>query len=75
LLKNNSIFQAVRFILDIFRSSSLMLFEGALVAIIKENGGDYGLQKLFGTLGGVIFGPLSGKKIYPKIHMLLKLCK
>jgi len=38
-----------------------MLFEGALVAIIKEQGGDYGLQKLFGTLGGVIFGPLSGK--------------
>lgn len=53
----------IRVILDIFRASSLMLFEGAVVAIIKEHGGDYGLQKLFGTLGAVIFGPLSGQLI------------
>ena len=37
-----------------------MLFEGAVVSIIKKHGGDYGLQKLFGTFGAVIFGPLSG---------------
>ena len=37
-----------------------MLFEGAVVAIIKSDGGDYGLQKLFGTAGGIIFGPLAG---------------
>ena len=37
-----------------------MLFEGAVVAIIKEHGGDYGLQKIFGTMGAVVFGPLSG---------------
>jgi hypothetical protein len=43
-----------------FRASSLMLFEGAVVSIIKQHGGDYGLQKLFGTFGAVIFGPLSG---------------
>jgi hypothetical protein len=36
--------QGIRVILDIFRASSLMLFEGAVVAIIKEHGGDYGLQ-------------------------------
>ena len=40
-----------------------MLFEGAVVVIIKEHGGDYGLQKLFGTAGAVIFGPLAGKVI------------
>ena len=40
-----------------------MLFEGAVVAIIKEHGGDYGLQKIFGTLGAVVFGPLSGQLI------------
>ena len=51
---------AVRVLLDILRASSLMLFEGAVVSIIKQHGGDYGLQKLFGTLGAVIFGPLSG---------------
>ena len=37
-----------------------MLFEGAVVSIIKKHGGDYGLQKLFGTFGALIFGPLSG---------------
>ena len=50
----------IRVLLDILRASSLMLFEGAVVSIIKQQGGDYGLQKLFGTLGAVIFGPLSG---------------
>ena len=34
-----------------------------MVAIIKEHGGDYGLQKLFGTAGAIIFGPLAGKII------------
>jgi hypothetical protein len=66
-LGNNScdfvFLQAIRVILDVFRASSLMLFEGAVVAIIKEHGGDYGLQKLFGTLGAVVFGPLSGQLI------------
>lgn len=50
----------VRVLLDILRASSLMLFEGAVVSIIKQHGGDYGLQKLFGTFGAIIFGPLSG---------------
>ena len=57
------IFQIIRVVLDIFRASSLMLFEGAVVAIIKEHGGDYGLQKIFGTMGAVVFGPLSGALI------------
>ena len=51
---------AIRVLLDVLRASSLMLFEGAVVSIIKQHGGDYGLQKLFGTFGAVIFGPLSG---------------
>ncbi len=50
----------IRVLLDFLRASSLMLFEGAVVSIIKQHGGDYGLQKLFGTFGAVIFGPLSG---------------
>lgn len=54
------LYLAARVLLDVFRASSLMLFEGAVVSIIKQHGGDYGLQKLFGTLGAVIFGPLSG---------------
>ena len=27
---------------------------------IKQLGGDYGLQKLFGTFGAIIWGPISG---------------
>jgi hypothetical protein len=45
----------------------MVLFEGAVVAIIKEQGGDYGLQRLFGTFGAIIFGPIAGK--LPK-HLL-----
>ena len=30
---------------------------------IQEHGGDYGLQKLFGTAGAVLFSPLAGKII------------
>ena len=36
-----------------------MLIFKIVVSIIKQHGGDYGLQKLFGTFGAVIFGPLS----------------
>ncbi len=35
-----------RFLLDLLRASSLMLFEGAVIVIIKQHGGDYGLQVL-----------------------------
>ena len=38
-------------------------FVGAMVVIIKAQGGDHGLQKLFGTFGAVIFGPITGKLI------------
>ena len=30
---------------------------------MQEHGGDYGLQKLFGTAGAVFFSPLAGKII------------
>ena len=33
------------------------------MAIIKEEGGDYGLQKVFGTAGAVAFGPVAGKLV------------
>ena len=39
------------------------MFEGAVVVTIKQMGGDYGLQKLFGTFGAIIWGPISGQII------------
>ena len=50
----------VRVILDLLRSSCLSISESAIMAIVQQEGGDYGLQKLFGTAGSVIFGPLAG---------------
>ena len=37
--------------------------QGAVVVTIKQMGGDYGLQKLFGTFGAIIWGPTSGQII------------
>ncbi len=36
------------------------MLQGAVVVTIKQLGGDYGLQKLFGTFGAIIWGPISG---------------
>ena len=33
------------------------------VGWVKQLGGDYGLQKLFGTFGAIIWGPVSGQII------------
>lgn len=36
------------------------MFEGAVIAILREHGGDYGLQKIYGIIGGMISSPISG---------------
>jgi len=54
---------ALRAAIDVLRASSCMMFEGAVVVTIKALGGDYGLQKLFGTFGAIIWGPISGQII------------
>ena len=51
----------LRCLIDVLRASSVMMFEGAVVVTIKQMGGDYGLQKLFGTFGAIIWGPISGQ--------------
>ena len=60
----NLIFYIIlRAAIDVLRASSIMMFEGAVVITIKQMGGDYGLQKLFGTFGAIIWGPVSGQII------------
>jgi len=60
----NLVFYIVlRAMIDVLRASSCMMFEGAVVITIKQMGGDYGLQKLFGTFGAIIWGPVSGQII------------
>ncbi|ROT66551.1 hypothetical protein C7M84_015430 [Penaeus vannamei] len=36
------------------------LFNGAAVAILKQHDGDYGLQKVYGSLGSIVLTPISG---------------
>ena len=52
---------SIRLVLDILKSSSMSLFDGASIAIIKQHGGDFGLQKVFGAIGSIIFSPIAGK--------------
>ena len=52
---------SIRLVLDVLKSSSMSLFDGASIAIIKEHGGDFGLQKVFGAIGSIIFSPIAGK--------------
>ena len=56
-------YTVLRALIDVLRASSIMMFEGAVVVTIKQMGGDYGLQKLFGTFGAIIWGPISGQII------------
>jgi hypothetical protein len=51
----------VRLVLDVLKSASMSLVDGAAIAIIQDQKGDIGLQKLFGTIGAIICGPIAGK--------------
>ena len=39
------------------------MFEGAVIAILREQKADYGLQRIYGSIGGMISSPLSGMLI------------
>ena len=36
------------------------MFEGAVIAILREQEADYGLKRIYGSIGGMISSPLSG---------------
>ncbi|XP_069959872.1 major facilitator superfamily domain-containing protein 6-A-like [Cherax quadricarinatus] len=40
--------------------ASQTLFKGATIAILREHNGDYGLQRISGSLGAIVLTPLSG---------------
>lgn len=44
----------------VFTAVSFSLFDGAIIIMLREHGGDYGLQRLFSNLGVIIMTPLSG---------------
>lgn len=48
------------FILGIIGGTTFAMFEGAVIAILREQEADYGLQRIYGSIGGMISSPLSG---------------
>jgi hypothetical protein len=53
----------LRLFFAIMLGGSKVLFEGACLAVVIQYKGDLGLQRMFGILGTMIFGPVSGALI------------
>ncbi|KAJ0182447.1 hypothetical protein K1T71_001816 [Dendrolimus kikuchii] len=51
---------AVRVFIGIIGGTAFAMFEGAVIAIVREQKADYGLQRVYGSIGGMISSPLSG---------------
>lgn len=54
---------AVRVSIGIIGGTAFAMFEGAVIAIVREQRADYGLQRVYGSIGGMISSPLSGMLI------------
>ncbi|RZB41634.1 major facilitator superfamily domain-containing protein 6-like [Asbolus verrucosus] len=50
----------IRVFLGVISGTSFAMFEGAVIAILREHKADYGLQRIYATIGGMISSPLSG---------------
>lgn len=50
----------VRVFVGIISGTAFAMFEGAVIAIVRDQRADYGLQRLYGSIGGMISSPLSG---------------
>ncbi|XP_017782845.1 PREDICTED: uncharacterized protein LOC108567096 [Nicrophorus vespilloides] len=51
---------AVRVFIGIIGGTAYTMFEGAVIAILREYKADYGLQRMYASLGGMISSPLAG---------------
>ncbi|KAM3967792.1 uncharacterized protein ACR2FA_011329 [Aphomia sociella] len=54
------VYLAVRVFIGIIGGTAFAMFEGAVIAIVREQRADYGLQRVYGSIGGMISSPLSG---------------
>ncbi|KAI5748555.1 hypothetical protein M8J76_000134 [Diaphorina citri] len=50
----------IRVLIGIIGGTAFAMFEGAVIAILREHKGDYGLQRIYASIGGMISSPLSG---------------
>ncbi|XP_011504820.1 PREDICTED: uncharacterized protein LOC105367748 [Ceratosolen solmsi marchali] len=53
----------VRVFIGMIGGTAFAMFEGAVIAILREHKADYGLQRIYGSIGGMISSPLSGMLI------------
>lgn len=50
----------IRVFVGIISGTSFAMFEGAVIALLREHKADYGLQRIYATVGGMISSPVSG---------------
>lgn len=53
-------YMAIRLFVGIIGGTAFAMFEGAVMAILREQNADYGLQRVYANIGGMISSPLSG---------------
>ncbi|KAK4871463.1 hypothetical protein RN001_015587 [Aquatica leii] len=51
---------AVRVFIGMVSGTAFAMYEGAVIAVLREHKADYGLQRVYATIGGMISSPLSG---------------
>ncbi|XP_018396195.1 PREDICTED: uncharacterized protein LOC108774550 [Cyphomyrmex costatus] len=54
------IYLVIRVFIGIIGGTTFAMFEGAVIAILREQEADYGLQRIYGSIGSMISSPLSG---------------
>ncbi|XP_015601775.1 uncharacterized protein LOC107270873 [Cephus cinctus] len=54
------LYLAIRVFIGMIGGTAFAMFEGAVIAILREQKADYGLQRIYGSIGGMISSPLSG---------------
>lgn len=51
---------SIRVFVGIISGTAFAMFEGAVIALLREHKADYGLQRIYATIGGMISSPISG---------------
>ncbi|XP_014276523.1 uncharacterized protein [Halyomorpha halys] len=54
------LYLSIRVFISMISGTAFAMFEGAVIAILREHKADYGLQRIYATIGGMMSSPLSG---------------
>ncbi|RZF39206.1 hypothetical protein LSTR_LSTR012948 [Laodelphax striatellus] len=57
------LYLVIRVFIGMISGTAFAMFEGAVIAILREHKADYGLQRIYAAIGGMISSPLSGMLI------------